>query len=51
MLLPYVAMRYRISKQKSVRYNPYFLMFGKDPIFHRRVQNLQEESNLAANAE
>ena len=42
-LLPYVAMGYRMSKQKSVGYSPYFLMFGRDPIFLSRVQHLQEE--------
>ena len=31
-LLPYVAMGYRMSKQKSLGYSPYFLMFGRDPI-------------------
>ena len=34
-LLPYIAMGYRMSKQKSVGYSPYFLMFGRDPIFHQ----------------
>ena len=32
-LLPYVAMGYRMSKQKAVGCCPYFLMFGRDPIF------------------
>lgn len=31
-LLPYIAMGYRMSKQKAVGYSPYFLMFGRDPI-------------------
>ena len=35
-LLPYIAMGYRMSKQKSVGYSPYFLMFGRDPIFQSR---------------
>ena len=29
-LLPYIAMGYRMSKQKSIGYSPYFLMFGRD---------------------
>ena len=32
-LLPHIAMGYRMSKQKAVGYNHYFLMFGRDPIF------------------
>ena len=31
-LLPYIAMGYRMTKQKFLVYNPYFLMFGRDPI-------------------
>ena len=42
-LLPHVAMGYKMSKQKSVGYSPYFVMFGRDPIFQSRVQHLQEE--------
>ena len=37
-LLSYVAMGYRMSKQKSLGYSPYFLMFGRDPILHNRHQ-------------
>ena len=42
-LLPYVAMGYRISKQKSLGYSPYFLMFGKDPILQSRHQPMAQE--------
>ena len=31
--LPYIAMGYKITKQKSLGYIPYFLMFGREPIF------------------
>ena len=31
-LLPYIAMGYRMTKQKSLGYSPYFVMFGRDPI-------------------
>ena len=45
-------MGYRMSKQKSVGYNPYFLMFGRDPIFHSRSQHVQgEEPDLGATTE
>ena len=36
-ILPYVAMGYRMSKQKSSGYSPYFLMFGRDPIIRSRL--------------
>ena len=42
-ILPYVAMGYRMSKQKSSGYSPYFLMFGRDPIIQSRLQRSQEE--------
>ena len=46
-LLPYIAMGYRMSRQKALGYNPYFLMFGRDPIFQSRLQHLQNgELNL-----
>ena len=37
-LLPYIAMGYGMTKQKSLGYIPYFLMFGRDPIFQSRHQ-------------
>ena len=42
-LLPDMAMGYRMSKQKAVGYLPYFMMFGRDPIFPSRLQQSQEE--------
>ena len=42
-MLPYVAMGYMMSKQKVVGYSPYFLMFGRDPIFQSRLQQSQVE--------
>ena len=41
-LLPYVAMGYRMSTQKSLGYSPYFLLFGRDPIFQARHQPVVE---------
>ena len=38
-ILPYVAMGYRMSKQKAVGYSPYFLMFGRDPILQSRLRS------------
>ena len=35
-------MGYRMSAQKSLGYNSYFLMFGRDPIFQARHQPLLE---------
>ena len=50
-LLPYVAMGYRMSKQRSLGYFPYFLMFGRDPILQSRHQPMAEEPlDLAATA-
>ena len=42
-ILPYVAMGYRISKQKSTGYSPYFLMYGRQPLFPSTIQHLDEE--------
>lgn len=42
-LLSYIAMGYRMSKKKGVGYSPYFLMFGRDPIFQNRLPHFQEE--------
>ena len=42
-MLPYVAMSYRISKQKSTGYSPDFLLYGRDPLFPSRIQQLEKE--------
>ena len=42
-VLPYVAMGYRISKQKAVGYSPYFLLYGRHPTFPSQIQHLDEE--------
>ena len=42
-ILPYVAMGYRMSKEKSLDYSPYFLMFGRDPILQSRHQPLPKQ--------
>ena len=34
-----MAMGYRMTKQKAVGYNPYFLMFGRDPILQSHLQS------------
>ena len=36
-------MGYKMSKQKSIGYSPYFLMFSGDPIFQTLHQPLAEE--------
>ena len=33
LFLPYVAMGYRMTPQSSLGYSPYFLLFGRHPIF------------------
>ena len=41
-ILPYVAMGYRISKQKSTGSSPYFLLYGRQPLFPSTIQHLDE---------
>ena len=41
-LLPYVAMGYRMTKQKSLGFSPYFLLYGREPTFLARHQDLVE---------
>ena len=41
-LLPYVAMGYRMTTKKSLGFPPYFLLYGREPIFHARHQDLVE---------
>ena len=41
-ILPYVAMGYRISKQKSTGFSPYFLLYGRQPLFPSTIQHLDE---------
>ena len=43
-ILPYVAMGYRISKQKSTGFSPYFLLYGRQPLFPSIIQHLDEEA-------
>ena len=50
-LLPYVAMGYRMSRQKSSGYSPYFLLFGRDPIFQSRNQPMLELNEEASEEE
>ena len=42
-ILPYVAMGYRMSKQKAIGYSPYFLMFGRHPIIQSRLHAILSE--------
>ena len=42
-ILPYVAMGYRISKQASTGYSPYFLLYGREPLFPSTIQHLDEK--------
>ena len=40
---PYVAMGYIISKQKSTGYSPYFLLYGRQPLFPSSIQYLEDK--------
>ena len=42
-VLPYVSMGYRMSKQKSTCYSPYFLLYGREPLFQARIQHLEND--------
>ena len=42
-VLPYVSMGYRMSKQKSTGYSPYFLLYGREPLFQARIQHLEND--------
>ena len=42
-ILPYVALGYKISKQRSTGYSPYFLLYGRQPLFPSTIQHLEEE--------
>ena len=50
-LPPYVAMGYRMSTRKSLGYSPYFMLFGRDPIFQSRHQPLLELSEEPSDEE
>ena len=41
-VLPYVAMGYRMTVQRALGYSPYFLLFGRHPIFPAKVQELEK---------
>lgn len=43
-LLPYVVVGYRMSKQKSLNYSPYFLLYGRDPLFPSKIQHLEVDA-------
>ena len=42
-LLPYVAMGYKMSKQKALGFSPYFLLYDRKPLFLAKIQHLEEE--------
>ena len=37
-----MALGYRISKQKSTGFSPYFLLYGREPLFPSTIQHLDE---------
>ena len=32
-----------MSQKKSTKYSPYFLLYGREPLFQARIQNLENE--------
>ena len=43
LVLPYVAMGYKMTQQRAVGYNPYFILFGRHPIFPAKIQELEDQ--------
>ena len=41
LVLPYVAMGYRMTQQKALGYSPYYILFGRHPISPSRIQELE----------
>ena len=44
LFLPYVAMGYRMKKQASSGYTPYFLLYGRHPLFQAAHQSLSNRT-------
>ena len=44
LYMPFIAMGYRMSKQVAVRYSPYYLLYGRQPILQARIQQLEDAS-------
>ena len=43
LILPYVAMGYRMTIQKSLGYSPYYILFGRHPIFPAKIQECEHQ--------
>ena len=43
LVLPYVAMGYRMTQQKALGYSPYYILYGRHPIFPAKIQELEHE--------
>ena len=41
LYMPYIAMGYRMSEEAAVGYSPYYLLYGRHPIFQARIQDLE----------
>ena len=37
LYMPYIAMGYRMSKQATMGYFPYYVLYGRHPIFRARI--------------
>ena len=42
LYIPCIAMGYSMSKQAAVGYSPYYLLYERHPIFHARIQDLED---------
>ena len=41
LILPYVAMGYRMTQHRALGYSPYYLLYGRHPIFPAKIQGLE----------
>ena len=44
LVLPYVAMGYKMTQRKALGYSPYYILFGRHPIFPARIQALEGQA-------
>ena len=42
LVLPYVAMGYRMTQQRALGYSPYFILYGRHPIFPAKIQDVED---------
>ena len=42
LVLPYFTMWYRMTTQKALGYSPYYILFGRHPIFPSRIHESED---------